>query len=45
MPGFNMYATATSISALTGFPAKPAWHVFGLRYGEKYGGRCDSWYK
>jgi hypothetical protein len=34
MPGSNMYATATSTSALTGFPVRPVWHVFRLQYKE-----------
>ena len=42
MPRSNMYASATSTSALTGFPVRPAWHVFRLRYEQKFGGRCES---
>ena len=42
MSGSNTYATATSTSALTGFTVRPAWHVFRLRYEEKYGGGCES---
>lgn len=43
MPGSSMYATATSTSALTEFPVRPAWYIFRLRYEEKFGGRCESW--